>query len=93
MNFAEMTITELKKAKRHIDEEICFRYKSAYEELEKNILDLINNFEKVYIIHGFGTGKVREEVWKCLKEYDFIKEYRFGGENEGLNGSTVVILK
>ena len=45
------------------------------------------------IIHGFGTGTIRKLVWDYLKNNKFVKEYRYGGEGEGLNGATVVYFK
>jgi DNA mismatch repair protein MutS2 len=50
-------------------------------------------YNQVYIIHGFGTGAVREAVYKFLKTCKHVKSTRFGGEGEGLNGCTVVELK
>ena len=53
----------------------------------------VNNMGIVYIIHGFGTGAVREALYAYLKKCPYVKNYRFGGEGEGLNGCTVVTLK
>jgi dsDNA-specific endonuclease/ATPase MutS2 len=54
---------------------------------------LLARFHTVYIIHGFGTGAVRKAVYEALKLNKNVKETRFGGEGEGLNGCTVVTLK
>lgn len=69
-----------------------------YEDVKEAVVSFIDkallaNFENVYIIHGFGTGAVREAVWKTLKSTPHIKSYRFGKEGEGLNGVTVVYLR
>ena len=70
------------------------RYDEAKIELE-NFIDksLLNNFESVQIIHGFGTGTIRKLVWDYLKNNKNVKSYRFGGANEGLNGVTIVYFK
>jgi len=54
---------------------------------------ILARYHTVYIIHGFGTGAVRKAVYEALKLNKNVKETRFGGEGEGLNGCTVVTLK
>lgn len=70
------------------------RYEEVKELLD-NFLDkaLLQNFEQVSIIHGFGTGVVRNRVWELLKSNSHVKSYRYGKEGEGLNGATIVYLK
>ena len=71
-----------------------FRYVEVREAVEK-FLDraYLANLESVQIVHGFGTGAVREAVWSYLKKCPHIKSYRYGKEGEGLNGVTVVYLR
>lgn len=69
-----------------------------YEEVENLVEEFLDkaclaNYEKVSIIHGFGTGVVRKRVWEVLKNLPSVKSYRYGKEGEGLNGCTVVELK
>ncbi len=54
---------------------------------------ILAHYDTVYIIHGFGTGAVRKAVYEALKMNKHVKQTRFGGEGEGLNGCTVVTLK
>lgn len=71
-----------------------FRYEEAIYELEKFIdQSLVNGFNQIQIIHGHGTGVIRNLVTNYLKTCKHIKEYRFGVENEGLNGVTIATLK
>ncbi len=69
-----------------------------YEEV-KPLMDqyldqaLLANLESVTIIHGFGTGAIRNAVQDYLKNCSFVKSYRYGKEGEGLNGVTVVFLR
>lgn len=54
---------------------------------------ILGNLECVTIIHGFGTGTIRNAVQNYLKNCPYVKSYRYGQEGEGLNGVTVVYLK
>ena len=70
------------------------RYEEAYNELDKFIDDaMLMNYKSISIIHGFGTGVIRKMVWEYLKKSPYVKSFRFGGENEGLQGATIVELK
>lgn len=71
-----------------------YRYEDAYIALDKYIDDCVcAKIPSATIIHGFGTGTIRKLVWDYLKNNKFVKEYRYGGEGEGLNGATVVYFK
>jgi len=54
---------------------------------------MLANYDVVTIIHGHGTGVIRNAVHKYLKSKPFIADFRFGGESEGGMGATVVTLK
>jgi len=54
---------------------------------------MLANYDVVTIIHGHGTGAIRNGVQKYLKGKPFVAEFRFGGEAEGGMGATVVTLK
>lgn len=75
---------------------IDFRGKFSHEigdALEKFIYDSINNgLKEVSIIHGKGSGKLREEVRKQLKGNRFVKSFRLGNWNEGDSGVTIAEL-
>ncbi|MCL2572263.1 MAG: endonuclease MutS2 [Defluviitaleaceae bacterium] len=45
------------------------------------------------LIHGKGTGAVRNAVHQMLKRHPHVKEYRLGKYGEGETGVTVVTLK
>ena len=70
------------------------RYEDAKEALDKYIDDLVVvGLKQATIIHGYGTGVIRELVQKFLKKNKNIASYRYGGENEGGFGVTVITLK
>ena len=70
------------------------RYVDAKDMLEKYLDDLLlANFKSATIIHGFGTGAIRELVQDFCRKNKFIESYRYGGAGEGGLGVTVITLK
>ncbi len=70
----------------HVDE--------AKEKLEKYIDDcLLMKYHEVRIIHGHGTGALREMVKDFCAKNKNVKATRFGDTYEGGVGATVVSLK
>ena len=71
-----------------------FRYEEVAFELERFIDQAyLAGLTSIYVIHGFGTGAVRKACYEFFKKCPHVKETRYGGEGEGLNGVTVVTLK
>lgn len=66
----------------------------AIMELE-NAIDsaLLSNMNQITVIHGKGTGVLRNEVHKYLKTCKAIKSYRLGVYGEGEAGVTIAELK
>ena len=86
-------IDEIKSYKLELDLR-GYRYEEVKPALEKFIDQAyLAHVGQVYVIHGFGTGAVRKACYQYFKNSPYVKETRFGGEGEGLNGVTVVILK
>ena len=77
---------ELNIIGKHVDE--------AMPEVEKYLDDCrLKHFKQVRIIHGMGTGALRDAVRDYLDRCDFVDSYRYGDQHEGATGATVVILK
>ena len=51
------------------------------------------NLHQVRVVHGKGTGKLREGIHRYLKNSKYVKSYRIGEYGEGDYGVTVVYLK
>jgi len=92
--FSKDSMIEVNEGK--IERSLDLRGKYAYEialELEKFIHDSNNNgLKEVSIVHGKGSGKLREEVQKQLKRNPYAKSFRLGNWNEGDSGVTIVEL-
>ncbi len=53
----------------------------------------LSSLEKIYIVHGKGTGKLRAGIHTYLKKHPHVKSFRLGTFGEGEAGVTVVELK
>lgn len=54
---------------------------------------ILSGYTEVSVIHGKGTGALREGVLDYLRECRYVKDFRTGGHGEGGLGCTVVTLK
>ena len=69
------------------------RSEEAVEALDKYLDDaLLSGAEQVQVIHGKGTGALKNAVWQWLRGHHAVKSYRIGGEGEGGAGATIVEL-
>ncbi|MEG0283551.1 MAG: endonuclease MutS2, partial [Erysipelotrichales bacterium] len=72
---------------------IGLRVDDALIELRKYLDSAImSDMTKVRIIHGFGTGALREAVHQELKKNKVVKSFAFAKYNEGGQGATIVEL-
>jgi len=63
------------------------------ERTDKYIDDaLVSGLTQVHIIHGKGTGVLREGIRDFLKAHPRVSSFRYGHANEGGSGVTVVAL-
>lgn len=66
----------------------------AIFELDKYLDDaFLAHATQVTVIHGRGTGALRNAVHAYLKKSKYVKTYRIGGHNEGNTGATIVEFK
>ena len=84
-------------AETNISNELNLRGLTVDEAIRKveSYLDsaVMSSWDEVRLVHGKGTGALREAVHKYLSGLKTIKEYRLGKWGEGDSGVTVVLLK
>jgi DNA mismatch repair protein MutS2 len=90
-------VTTIKGRDSHVSIELDLRgerYEDAILRVEKYIDDaLLSNYPRVSIIHGKGTGALRQGVQEYLKNHRSVKKIRFGEAGEGGSGVTIVEFK
>lgn len=66
----------------------------AWQEVDKYLDEaILAGFGKVRLIHGKGTGALKNALWQRLRKDGRIKDFRIGQYGEGDGGVTVVELK
>lgn len=86
VNYKSNVKMELNIIGEHIDEGIA--------KLSKYLDDArLRNFKEVRIIHGMGSGVLRQAVHEYLDKCSFVEEYHLGGQFDGSSGATIVKLK
>lgn len=71
-----------------------YNTEDAIYEIDKFLDDsFIANLNEVTIIHGKGTGVLRNNISDFLKKHKLVKSFSFGKFSEGGDGATVVKLK
>ncbi len=82
---------------QHISAELSLRgltVDEALYELEKYLDQAIMaGLKRVRIVHGKGTGALRQAVQKYLKDHPMVRSVAFAEQNEGGLGASVVELK
>ena len=60
-----------------------------------NFIDraVLNNLEEIKVIHGVGTGKLREAISAHLRRHKNVSSFRLGKYGEGETGVTIITLK
>jgi DNA mismatch repair protein MutS2 len=73
---------------------IGLRVDEALPKVDKFLDDaLVREYERVQIIHGIGSGKLREAIQSHLKGHRWVKGFRGAGLNEGGSAITIVELR
>lgn len=70
------------------------RVEPALIELDKYLDDaLAAGVISVRIVHGKGTGQMRQAVWEYLRTHKGVGSYRLGEQEEGGSGVTIAEMK
>ncbi len=69
-----------------------------YEEAQKLLDDymdqaLLANLHQITIVHGIGTGVIRDMVREYLQRSRHVKSYTYAPQNAGGSGASIVTLK
>ncbi len=66
----------------------------ALSVLEKTLNKaFLEGIKKVYLVHGHGTGRLREGIREYLKDHPLVKSFEFADPREGGTGVTIVYLE
>ena len=66
----------------------------AIPELDKYLDDAyLAHLPQVRVVHGRGTGALKNAVHKHLKKLKYVKDFRLGVFGEGDSGVTIVTFK
>ena len=69
------------------------RVEEALEVLDRYLDDAsLASLEQAMIIHGLGTGALRDAVREHLAGHPLVRSWRAGGRGEGGDGATIVTL-
>ncbi|HEY5537857.1 MAG TPA: endonuclease MutS2 [Acetobacterium sp.] len=93
----EEKMVTYKKIDRHVmNTKLDLRGKNGEESLflvEKMLGDaMLSGNKQIMIVHGKGTGKLRQIIHEYLKGNPLIEDFRLGAMNEGGSGVTIVNL-
>ncbi len=70
------------------------RYEEAMEEVNRFVDNaVLNNLERISIIHGLGTGALREGVQKALQAHRDVSHFVYARPEQGGFGCTIVQLR
>ncbi|MCX7694972.1 MAG: endonuclease MutS2 [Caloramator sp.] len=87
----------IKQKAQNISTEIDLRGQTVDEalyNLDKYLDDAyLAGLNSVRIIHGKGTGALREGIKQALRKHQYVKSMRMGDISEGSSGVTIVELK
>ena len=73
---------------------IGMRVEPALEQLDAYLDQaLLSSRKEVRVVHGHGSGRLREAVRQHLRGHRGVAEVRSGAPNEGGNGATVVTFR
>lgn len=96
-NDKQKYIPKLKGARIKVTSQLDLRgqrYENALVELDRYLdAAILAGYPQVTIVHGRGTGAVRDGVTKALRKHRGVDTFEFAPINQGGNGATIVRFK
>jgi DNA mismatch repair protein MutS2 len=99
----DRTVPDGKPAGRDIDEAVAVppeinligqRVEPALDVLDEYLDQaMLASRQEVRVVHGHGTGRLRQAIRDHLRGHPIVADVRSGAPNEGGNGATVVTLR
>ena len=81
----------------HVDPQLDLRgkrYEEALNEVDQYIdAAILAGYPQVRIVHGKGTGALRQGITKYLQNHRSVASFEFAPANQGGNGATIVKFK
>ena len=94
MKQASLKKTTVKKTGTYEINVIGKRYEEAMSLVDKFLDDaLVLGYPHVRVVHGMGTGALRNGIRRMLEKNKHVVSYRDGGPNEGGLGATLVYFE
>ena len=91
---ASLKKTTVKKTGTYEINVIGKRYEEAMSLVDKFLDDaLVLGYPHVRVVHGMGTGALRNGIRRMLEKNKHVVSYRDGGPNEGGLGATLVYFE
>lgn len=88
-----VTLTNVSPVQHEIDLHGMY-VEDALEVVERGLDQaVVNHLDRFKIIHGHGTGRLRQAVRELLRRHPHVESFRFGEPQEGGLACTVVFLK
>jgi DNA mismatch repair protein MutS2 len=70
------------------------RLEEALDAVEKALDQaLLGGAARLRVVHGHGTGRLREGIRKHFRAHGSVERLRSGERNEGGNGATILELR
>lgn len=95
------TVQTSPKVKRTRDDNVRTELDLRGKNLEESLLEVdqfideayLSHIGQIYIIHGKGTGVLRDGIQQHLRQHRLVKQFRLGEFGEGGTGVTVATLQ
>ncbi|QIL45692.1 endonuclease MutS2 [Vagococcus coleopterorum] len=90
-------ISTMKRSSEHVQSQLDLRgmrYEDALESVDRYLdAALLAGYSQVTIVHGKGTGVLREAITTFLKKHRSVKSFELAPQSQGGTGATIAYFK